>query len=198
MGFLTEPIETIVRLGNRKYRVNAAFNVVLDVQRLYKEDLPDEVKIEQALRMLVENRFRVWCLSMKGKSELLQEIVKQHIDLPHRPPSKSNQRLIDFELDGEYIFASFYQDYGIDLEKEQGLLHWKKFIALFQGLSYKTKIKEIMRIRGMDIPDPTKYNQKERQNIIELKSYYALPVEGGGGQEGLDALFCALEGMAHE
>lgn len=198
MGFLTEPIETIVRLGNRKYRVNAAFNVVLDVQRLYKEDLPDEVKIEQALRMLVENRFRVWCLSMKGKSELLQEIVKQHIDLPHRPPSKSNQRLIDFELDGEYIFASFYQDYGIDLEKEQGLLHWKKFIALFQGLSDKTKIKEIMRIRGMDIPDPTKYNQKERQNIIELKSYYALPVEGGGGQEGLDALFCALEGMAHE
>lgn len=198
MGFLTEPIETIVRLGNRKYRVNAAFNVVLDVQRLYKEDLPDEVKIEQALRMLVENRFRVWCLSMKGKSELLQEIVKQHIDLPRRPPSKSNQRLIDFELDGEYIFASFYQDYGIDLEKEQGLLHWKKFIALFQGLSDKTKIKEIMRIRGMDIPEPTKYNQKERQNIIELKSYYALPVEGGGGQEGLDALFCALEGMAHE
>ena len=198
MGLLTEPIETIVRLGNRKYRVNAAFNVVLDVQRLYKEDLPDEVKIEQALRMLVENRFRVWCLSMKGKSELLQEIVKQHIDLPRRPPSKSNQRLIDFELDGEYIFASFYQDYGIDLEKEQGLLHWKKFIALFQGLSDKTKIKEIMRIRGMDIPDPTKYNQKERQNIIELKSYYALPVEGGGDQAGLDALFCALEGMAHE
>ena len=195
MGFLTEPIENIVRLGNRKYKVNAAFNVVLDIQRLYKEDLPDEVKIEQALRMLVENRFQVWCLSLKGKSELLQEVVKQHIDLPHRPPSKSNQRLVDFELDDEYIFASFYQDYGIDLEKEQGRLHWKKFIALFQGLSDKTKIKEIMRIRGMDIPKPTKYNQKERQNIIELKSY---PVEGGGGQEGLDALFCALEGMAHE
>ncbi|MBU9739325.1 Gp15 family bacteriophage protein [Diplocloster agilis] len=198
MGFLTEPIETIVRLGNRKYRVNAAFNVVLDVQRLYKEDLPDEVKIEQALRMLVENRFRVWCLPPKKKSELLQEVVKQHIDLPRRPPSKINQRLIDFELDGEYIFASFYQDYGIDLLCEQGRLHWKKFIALFQGLSEKTKIKEIMRIRDMDIPEPTKYNQKERQNIIELKSYYALPVEGGGGQEGLDALFCALEGMAHE
>lgn len=198
MGFLTEPIEPTVRLGKRKYRVNAAFNIVLDVQRLYKEDLPDAVKIEQALRMLVQNRFRIWCLPLKNKSELLQEVVKLHIDLPHRPPSKSNQRLIDFDLDGEYIFASFYQDYGIDLEKEQGCLHWKKFIALFQGLSDKTKIKEIMRIRGMDIPEPTKYNQKERQNIIELKSYYALPVEGGGGQDGLDALFCALEGMAHE
>lgn len=198
MGFLTDQIESTVSLGRHKYKVNAAFNIVLDVQRLYKEDLPDAVKIEQALRMLVQNCFRVWCLPLKNKSGLLQEVVKQHIDLPHRPPSKSNQRLVDFELDGEYIFASFYQDYGIDLEKEQGRLHWKKFIALFQGLSDKTKIKEIMRIRGMDIPEPTKYNQKERQNIIELKSYYALPVEGGGGQEGLDALFCALEGMAHE
>ena len=31
---------------------------------------------------------------------------------------------------------------------------------------------------------------------MELKAYYALPVEGGGGQNGLNALFSALEAQA--
>ena len=88
------------------------------------------------------------------------------------------------------------QDYGIDLVKEQGRLPWKQFVALFQGLTSKTKIKEIMRIRAMDVPEPNGHNQKEIQNIMELKSYYALPVEGGGGQSGLNALFVALEAEA--
>ena len=53
-----------------------------------------------------------------------------------------------------------------------------------------------MRIRAMDVPEPNGHNQKEIQNIMELKSYYALPVEGGGGQSGLNALFAALEAEA--
>ena len=40
-------------------------------------------------------------------------------------------------------------------------------------------------------------NQKRcLEQINEMKSYYALPVEGGGGQSGLDLLFHTLEGMA--
>ena len=54
-----------------------------------------------------------------------------------------------------------------------------------------------MRIRAMDVPEPTKYNQKERQNIMELKAYYALPIKGVGGQKGLDMLFSTLEEMAN-
>ena len=53
-----------------------------------------------------------------------------------------------------------------------------------------------MRIRTMDIPRFTGKNSKQIQEIQELKSYYALPVKGGGGQEGLDALFSTLERMA--
>ena len=78
----------------------------------------------------------------------------------------------------------------------QGKLHWKKFISLFQGLSEQTKIREVIRIRNMDIPKFTGKNSKQIQEIQELKSYYALPVKGGGGQQGLDALFSTLERMA--
>ena len=103
---------------------------------------------------------------------------------------------VEEEKHAEYIYASFLQDYGMDLVREQGKLHWKQFVALFQGLTSRTKIKEIMRIRVMDVPESNGHNQKEIQNIMELKSYYALPVEGGGGQSGLNALFAALEAEA--
>ena len=49
----------------------------------------------------------------------------------------------------------------------------------------------------MEVP---KFTGKERKNRYrkyrDLKSYYALPVKGGGGQAGLDALFSTLERMA--
>lgn len=106
------------------------------------------------------------------------------------------QKLFDFEEDGEYIYASFMQDYGIDLVDMQGKLPWQRFIALFQGLSDNTKIKEVMRIRGMEIPEPTKTNRKEIQNLMELKTYYALGYKEDNGKEGLERLFATLEGMA--
>ena len=83
-----------------------------------------------------------------------------------------------------------------DLIEEQGRLPWKKFLYLFNGLPADTKIKQIMRIRQMPVPEYNGKNSKEIQEINEMKSYYALPVEGGGGQSGLDLLFHTLEGMA--
>lgn len=46
-----------------------------------------------------------------------------------------------------------------------------------------------MKIRSMEIPQLNRHNRKEIQSIMELKSYYALPVQGIGGKQGLDLLF---------
>ena len=53
-----------------------------------------------------------------------------------------------------------------------------------------------MRYRGMEIPKPNKSNQKEIQEIMELKTYYALGYQENNGAEGLEKLFTTLEGMA--
>lgn len=197
MGFLTEYQTSTVTLGKMKFLINPAFDAVLEVQRLFsEEDLTERDKVEQALKMLVVNCRRLRLMGLKEKADLLNEIYRQCINTRKHPPSRKNMRVLDFEYDGEYIYSSFMLDYGIDLIDEQGRLPWKKFIALFQGLSENTKIREVMRIRSMDIPNPTGKNGKQIQEIMDLKSYYALPVKGGGGQAGLDALFSALEGMA--
>lgn len=178
------------------YRTCPAYDTVLAVQKLYKDsELIESDKIEQAIRMLVCD-WRVRFFNLHQKAELLSEVVKQQIELPKRPLPHHSQKVVDFDADGEYIYASFLQAYGIDLLEAQGKLHWKKFIALFEGLPENTKIREIMKIRGTELPAPTRYNQKQRQHLMELKSYYALPIEGGGGQDGLDRLFRTLEAQA--
>ena len=197
MGFLTEYQTSTVMLGKKRFLINPAFDTVLEVQRLFaEEELTDYDKVEQALKMFVINDRRMRGMGINTKVELLNEIYRQCINTRKHPPSRKKIRVLDFEYDGEYIYSSFMLDYGIDLIDEQGRLPWKKFIALFQGLSENTKIREVMRIRSMDIPKPTGKNGKQIQEIMDLKSYYALPVKGGGGQAGLDALFAALEGMA--
>lgn len=198
MGVLTDIPCNKVITNKSKFLVNPAFDIVLEVQKLYKEDVLTEFeKIDQALRMLVKNKWNLQLLNPEEKQKLLSVITQRYVEVEKRPQiKKSPFPVLDFEKDGDYIYASFMQVYQIDLIEEQGRLPWKKFLYLFNGLPADTKIKQIMRIRQMPVPEYNGKNSKEIQEINEMKSYYALPVEGGGGQSGLDLLFHTLEGMA--
>ena len=198
MGVLTDIPCNKVITDKSKFVINPAYDTVLEVQKLYKEDtLTEFEKIDQALKMLVRNKWNLRLLNPEEKQKLLSVITKRYVEVEKRPQiKKSPFPVLDFEKDGDYIYASFMQAYKIDLIEEQGRLPWKKFLYLFNGLPADTKIKQIMRIRQMPIPEYNGKNSKEIQEINEMKSYYALPVEGGGGQSGLDLLFHTLEGMA--
>lgn len=198
MGVLTEIPDDRLLTDKGRLIVNPAFDTVLEIQKLYLEDtLTDFEKIDQALWMLVKNRWNLRLYTPAEKVKLMEEIGKRFIDVKKRPQIRKNPMpVLDFEEDGDYIYASFMQDYRIDLIKEQGRLPWKKFLYLFNGLSAETKIKQVMHIREMPLPKFNGKNARQIQEINELKSYYALPVRGGGGQDGLDLLFRTLEGMA--
>lgn len=200
MGLITDLWDTTVKYQGRRYRTRAAYDTVLAVQKLYKDEkLSDLDKAAQALRMLLRSPSQARFLTVEHRFSLLEEIFNQQIKVgSNRPAPAEKPRAVDFELDGEYIYAGFFQNYGIDLIEQQGKLHWKKFLALFQGLSDDTRIKQIMQIRTMDMPQPNGHNQEQIRKIQELKSYYALPVVGGGGQDGLDRLFSTLERMAEK
>lgn len=196
MGILLDYSQESVEYQGKRYYVDTAFDTVLLLQQLYEESsLEAGEKINQALKMLTRNPVKIWLLSDMEKVELLDKITNEKIKLPQRPQIGPPKKLMDFEADSDYIYASFKQAYGMDLIRERGRLQWKNFCKLLDGLPDKTKLKEVMRIRAMELPEPTKYNQKERQNIMELKAYYALPVKGTNGENGLDMLFNTLERM---
>lgn len=197
MGILLDYSRDIVYFKGKKYRINTSFDVVLLVYRLYEDkELEAGDKINQSLKMLTKNPLKVWLLTDLEKIELLDKIMNEKIKLPQRPKIGQPKRIMDFEADSDYIYASFKQAYGMDLIEERGRLGWRNFCELLDGLPDKTKLKEVMRIRAMEVPETTRYNQKERQNIMELKAYYALPIKGVAGGNNLDTLFATLEGMA--
>lgn len=180
----------------KKLKLDFAFNTVLltmEVQR--DKELEDIDKIEIILELLVINYHKVKKLSLIEKNDLLNEIYKIVIEEP-KHKSNSDVKTVDFKQDENYIYSSFMACYGIDLHDMRGKLHWKKFIALFQGLTSDTKIREVMEIRGRRLPKPTKHNAEEIQNLQELKAYYSLDDTQENYQNGLNKLFAQLAKMA--
>lgn len=197
MGFLTDYEDSFLVFQGRRYKLDLAYDTVLNVQRMFQErKLDDSDMLTEALKIFHVPKRCIRSLTWQERSELLQAIYEEKIQTRPRPRVGKQQKLFDFEEDGEYIYASFMQDYGIDLIEEQGKLPWLRFIALFQGLTPGTKIKEVMKYRAMEVPMPNKNNQKEIQEIMELKAYYALGYQENNGAEGLEKLFTTLEGMA--
>jgi hypothetical protein len=79
----------------------------------------------------------------------------------------------DIRYDGDYIYSSFLQAYGIDLFDVQGELHWRKFNALLSGLPEGTKLMEVIKIRKWK---PQKGDSSEyKEEMRRLQKDYALP-----------------------
>lgn len=130
---------------------------------------------------------------LQVKEQVLERIFSEIITPPRRrlQNGKKPKKAVDFTVDAAEIYASFMRDYGIDLDKQRGKMHWCAFIALFQGLSEDTPIKSIMDIRVRDIPAPDKHNAEEIRRLTELKTLYALPEEQSASecQNSWNALF---------
>lgn len=192
MSFLTS--KPITKIDG--FKLNMSFDVILEIYNLFDEELDDVAKIETALYMLVKNKYKLKRLNINQKNKLVKQIFDDCINPPKKPAKGNEIKTFDFSQDSEYIYSSFLAYYGIDLVQQQGKLHWKKFIALFQGLGDKTKIKEIIAIRSKPLPKPTKYNQEDIQNLRELKQFYALQSTEEDLQNELKQLFTTLERMA--
>ncbi len=197
MGFLTWYEDETIEIHGKTYKLDLAYDTVLNVQRMFRERLlSDSDMLVEALAIFGIDEITISRLTWKKRSEILNQIFEEKVKTRARPRIGEARVLFDFEEDGEYIYASFMQDYGIDLIEQQGKLPWRRFMALFEGLSGNTKIKEVMKYRGMEVPAPNGKNNKEIQDLMEIKSYYALGYREDNGKSGLNKLFSTLEAMA--
>jgi len=83
---------------------------------------------------------------------------------------ETSERVFDYMIDADLIYAAFYQVYKIDLIDTD--LHWWKFLALFDGV-IGTRFNDITGYRGFDPNDKTSYEQ----SMKNLKRAWALPAE---------------------
>lgn len=179
---LAYPLTESVEIDGNEYPLNLAFdNVLRLIEMLGDKELDDITQIETGLYMLLGFDLDY---PIDKKEEIFYQIFHESIgkeveenisvDIEGNPmPQQKDEQIYSIKQDAPYIYASFYQDYGIDLYEMQGKLHWEKFQALLSGLKPDTKFKEIINIRTMELPTG-KGTEKQRKHIKELQEYYAL------------------------
>lgn len=110
--------------------------------------------------------------------KVFQQLQKIIADTPYGTTVKKDNggveatKQFDYVRDAGAIYASFFDQYGIDLNKERGKMHWDTFKALFDGLGPKTYFQRILNIRNEDpskIDDPV-----ARQELCDAQNYYAV------------------------
>lgn len=170
---------------NKKYHINLMFDTVLSFYKLLDDDhFNDEEKVGIAFELFFGNA--------PNNDDFAIEAFKQISNYLSADPYESEQtgdnngiaspKYYSFEQDAEAIFASFYQQYRIDLINEKGKLHWDKFKALFAGLGPDTYFMRIVHIRQ---EDATKLEGQAQVELIQAQQHYAL--EDDRSQEAVQA-----------
>lgn len=179
-------------IDDEEFSLNLSFDNVLRLFEMWRdEDVPEFVKPHFGIRILTGETLEDF--TVEEMSEVFNEVFEEHIslstvednhveyDLAGNPMkttasnSKQEQAPYDIRYDGDYIYASFLQAYGIDLFDVQGELHWKKFNALLSGLPEGTKFMEVIKIRKWK---PQKGDSAEyKEEMRRLQKDYALPYE---------------------
>ena len=182
---LNEELVEAIEINGKLYKVDMSFDNILNLtEMLGDKDLSDELQILLGIQMLFDDPLDM-PINEQAKVffEAYQSLIGNDADrdmeydllgnpMPRQSEEESEQ-FYDLQQDAEYIYASFMQDYGIDLIEQQGVLHWYKFRALLAGLSDNTKFKKVIEIRQMPVPTG-KSSSKQRAEVEKLKKAYAL------------------------
>ncbi|KYG28180.1 hypothetical protein AZF04_09770 [Alkalihalobacillus trypoxylicola] len=180
---LAYELENTIEIDGEYYDIDMSYDNVLRLYDLFNEtDIDDAAQIEIAFQMLLNVEIDI---SIEVKSDIVTKIFENlisdkksadNVDIKGNPmpeSASSNDKVMSFKQDADYIYASFMQDYNIDLFEQQGKLDWRKFLALLDGLKKDTRLKEVIEIRTMEMPTG-KGSSKQRDKIKKAKDAYKL------------------------
>ena len=183
MNLLTEPLPHLVDVAGHKFPIIWDFRAGVQLEMLM--DNPDMSDNEKAAEMLelyypyktIESvpKEKIWFL--RHLPEAQEAILKFYTgwQAPQLPGQEGTgdsdkKRACSFFYDSANIFASFWQQYGIDLTNTK--LHWWTFVNLLTALNEDTPQGRIMMYRTIDIAGMPK---EQKQQYEKLKRRYELP-----------------------
>lgn len=161
------------------YRINLAYDTVLSFYELLEDDhFSDEEKVAVAFQMFFDSReinaddkFQIEAFKVISRYLNEDPYISADGDDSEAEGNVTSPRYYSFKQDAEAIYASFYEQYGIDLLYQKQKMHWDQFKALFAGLGPKTYFMRIVQIRQEDV---TKLEGKAQQEMIRAQQRYAL------------------------
>ena len=159
-----------VIVDGKRYKLMPYFDRVLYAMDVMRGEGSYQQKVDAACYLLIKNK------KIHNKIKVLSATLDL---LVGTGSGDDEEKQFDFDQDAEFIFASFFQAYGINLFERldidgQKPLHWFEFMALFKALPDDTRMAQIISIRTQKLPAPTKHNSEIRQQIMRQKMAFAL------------------------
>ena len=162
---LHERLPESITVDGKRYRCDFDFrNVLRMLDIMQREDIVPDARDYLCAMCII--RHRIAAKTVRNVYNALCSIL-----FPQRPQT-GGKRLTSYEQDAGLIRSAFRQVYGIDLYRDK--LHWLEFVELLQNLPEGNRYEEIIGIRARPMPAPTKYNQKEREWLMQAKQSVAL------------------------
>lgn len=182
MFSLIDDLEHTLSIDNKEYQFDMSFDVVLRFYELLEDDnLKGFEKVNLAFDMFYIDDPKVE-FTYEQRSQAIEDIVDYLQQMPYGNEESENQsdtfsepdKLYSYTQDAGAIYSSFLMDYGIDLFKKRGRMHYLIFRSLLHGLSEKTQFERILSIRARPT---TGLEGEQLTNLLDLKRYYALDSE---------------------
>lgn len=173
MNILIDNIDLVV-----KKRIQVPFNTdfrygILFELLMQETKVSDKVKTIEAIKLFYPQPELV-----KDYKKAVKDIlwfycggVDEELGKETKQINTQAKQIYSYEYDQEYIYAAFYNQYGIDLQDAK--IHWWKFKALWNGLYNNNKIIDIMSYRSINVEQIK--DKEEKARIRKLKKIYALP-----------------------
>lgn len=174
--FITKSLPESVAINGVSYPINWDFRAgiqfdeimrsgkseeqkLLDIFQIYFRSIPDD--IGEAFEKII------WFYRCGEKTDENEEDAQRR----QRYKRRQNGPAYSFSQDAAYIYAAFKEQYGIDLTDNATVIHWWKFVALFESLGEDTKMSQIMYYRQAN----TSGMDKERRAYVnEMKKLYRI------------------------
>ena len=158
------PPEAIL-VDNKEYPLNTDFRVWIEISNILSDNK-------------LSDRDKILCLIMKGYKDKIPPDINDAVNGlmifmslgKESGKLKKNDPVMSFSEDEGVIYASFLQQYGIDLYEEK--LHWWKFVKLIGALDEKTSFMRIVGYRSIKLENIKDKAQKSFYR--QMKNKYRL------------------------
>lgn len=174
MSILIDRLPDKVKIDGIEYHINTDFRTsILFEQLLQDEDIKEEDRGALVLSLFYP------IIPYSNIREAFSKIIwfyngGEILENTGSTSKGTSKKVYDFEYDGDYIYAAFLEQYGIDLQ-DIPHLHWWKFKALFKSLKEDTEIVKIMGYRSVNVNEIN--DKKEKERYKRLQRLYKLPAK---------------------
>lgn len=171
------------QIGDEKYKINTDFRIALKCNEVATSNVSEEERALALIYLLFGDK---GLKDNQNWNELLSIALKYlNFNKEINEENEKEEANMDFKQDWNYIQASFFSDYNIDLSKKH--MHWWQFYDLLCGLTEKCVLSRVRFVRDFDISQIK--DSTEREKWIKQKEQVALKKEKTSEEKRLDKLF---------